>query len=88
MSSLTSPNQTAYLENKFISEGGQIISDILEVINIFKIKGFLLTVDIEKAFDSVNPLFIFHVLGKFGFGKNFIKWIQINSFNKSRILFN
>ena len=40
-SSLISPNQAAYLENRFISERDQLISDILEVINILKIKGFL-----------------------------------------------
>ena len=41
--------------------------------NILKIKGYLLTL----AFYSVKHLFVFHVLGKFGFGKNFIKWIKI-----------
>ena len=46
-----------------------------KVANILKIKGFFLTVDIEKTFYSVKHLFIFYVLGKSGFGKNFIKWI-------------
>ena len=30
----------------------------------------------KKAFDSTNLLFIFHMLEKFGFGKNFIKLIK------------
>ena len=41
LSLLILPNQTAYLENRFISEGGRLISDILEVPNILKSKGFL-----------------------------------------------
>ena len=36
-----------------------------------------MTVDIQKAFDSVNHLFLITALKKFGFGETFIKWIQI-----------
>ena len=36
-----------------------------------------MTVDIEKAFDSINHSFFMCVLKKFGFGNNFRKWIQI-----------
>ena len=52
--SLISSNQTAYLNGRFISEGGRLISDIFEVSDLLKLKGLLLTVDIEKTFDSVN----------------------------------
>ena len=60
-----------------MSERGRLTSAILEVTNILKMKGFLLTVDILKAFDLVNHWRIFHVLEEFGFGKNFIKWILL-----------
>ena len=46
----------------FISEGGRIISDMFEVSDLLKLKIILLTVDIEKAFDSVNPNFLLEVL--------------------------
>ena len=39
-------------------------------------KGFLVTLDTEKAFDSVNHLFLITVLEKYGFKQGFIKWIQ------------
>ena len=39
-------------------------------------KGFLMTLDTEKAFDSVNHLFLITVLEKYGFKQDFIKWIQ------------
>ena len=52
--SLISSNQTACLNGRFISEGGRLISDIFEVSDLLKLKGLLLTVDIEKTFDSVN----------------------------------
>ena len=34
-------------------------------------------VDIEKASDSINQFFLFKVLEKSGFEKDFIKWIKI-----------
>ena len=55
MPSLISSNQTAY--KRFISERGRLICDILEITDILKIKGLLLTVDIEKASDSVDHQF-------------------------------
>ena len=36
-----------------------------------------MTVDIEKAFNFVNHVFLISVLEKFGFGKYFVKWIKI-----------
>ena len=36
-----------------------------------------MTVDIENALDSINHIFLIFVLKKFGFGKDFRKWIQI-----------
>ena len=62
--SLTSKNQTAYVKGRFISKGGRLFSDILEISDNLKIKGFLMTVDIEKAFDSVNHLFLITALEK------------------------
>ena len=41
LSSLISPNRTAYLENWFISERGRLVSDILEETNNLKSKDFL-----------------------------------------------
>lgn len=39
--------------------------------------GILLFIDFEKAFDSVEWNFLFHVLEKFNFGDNFITWVNI-----------
>ena len=75
--SLISKNQTAYVKGWFISEGGRLFSDILEISDNLKIKGFLMTMDIEKAFDLVNHLYLITVLEKYVFKENFIKWIQI-----------
>ena len=55
---LISSDQTAYVKGRFISEGGRLISDAIEMCDKLQIKGFLMTVDIEKAFDSINHCFL------------------------------
>ena len=60
--SLISSNQTAYLNSWSISEGRRLISDIFEVSDLLKLKGLLLTIDIENALDSVNHNFLLKVL--------------------------
>ena len=73
---LISSNQTTHLKNRFISESGRVISGILEISSSLALEGFLVTVGIEKAFDSVNHCFLLHVLRKFGFGIDFVSWIK------------
>ena len=45
---LISSNQTAYVKNRFISESGRLISDILEIPKTLALEGFLVRIDIEK----------------------------------------
>ena len=77
ISSIVNENQVAYVSNRFISESGRLISDILKITNSLDIEGILITADTEKAFDSINNSFLMFVLKKFGFGNDFRKWIQI-----------
>ena len=41
------------------------------------IEGYLVTMDIEKAFDFFDHDFLVTVLSKFGFGSSFISWIKL-----------
>ena len=74
---LISSNQTAYVKNQCISESGRLISNVTEMCNILDIPGYLVTMDIEKAFDSLDHDFLLFAIKKFGFGKNFIHWINV-----------
>ena len=75
--SLRSPNQTPYVDKIFRSERDRLIFDILEIADHLKIKGLLLTVDIKKAFDSVDHQDLINVLKTFRFDKKFVRWIKI-----------
>ena len=37
---------------------------------------FLITIDIEKAFDTVNHYFLLAIPEKYDFKKNFLRWIE------------
>ena len=74
---IISSNQTTYVNKQCISESGRLISDIIEVCEKQNIGEYLVTMDIEKAFDSLDHVFLVHVLNKFGFGSNFISWIKL-----------
>ena len=85
---LISSNQTAYVEGRFISKGGRLFSDIFQVTDFLNFRGLVVTVDIQKAFDSVNHLCLITALKKFGFGETFIKWIQVVLRNKESCIIN
>ena len=74
---LVSPGQTAYVNGRFKGECGRLISDIIEVCEIEILSGYLMTIDFEKPFDSMNHAFLIAALKKYGFGHNFIDWIKI-----------
>ena len=61
---------------RFISEGWYLIADVLQINDVLNLNGMLVTVDIQKAFDSVINQFLTLAWKKYGFGKTFIKWIK------------
>ena len=85
---LNSPNQTVFAKNRFISESGKVISDILETANTLALEGFLVTLEIEKAFDSVNHCFLLQMLRKFGLGIDFVSWIKTILKNEESCIIN
>ena len=49
----------------------------IEITEIENVDGFLVPMDIEKAFDSLDHNFLISTLEKYGFGQNFILWVEI-----------
>ena len=76
-SNLIDLRKRAYVNERFIGESGHLIGDVIKVCDIEKTSGYLLTVDFERGFDSLNQKFLIAVLKKYGFGEDFIDWIKI-----------
>ena len=77
ISTIVNEYQVAYINNMFISESSRLKSDVLEITNSLDTDGLLMTVDVDKAFDSINHSFFVCMSKNFGFANEFWKWIQI-----------
>ena len=85
--SIMSSEQRAHIEKHFIGVGRSLISDTLSVTNNLKTKSYLVTMDIEKVFDSVDHSFLTSVLKKVVYGAKLIDWIKIFLYQQeSRVL--
>jgi len=69
-------NKCAYVEDRLISDALRTIDDVMWYTKMNKIPGWLVGIDFEKAFDSVNVEFLIMALESFNFGQTFIKWIR------------
>ena len=76
LDTITSSEQCAYVERRFTSQNGRLIYDIL------------VTVYIQKAFDSINHCFLQSVSKRYGFGENFIHIIKILLKNQELCIIN
>ena len=74
---LISRGQTAFINWGFIGESERLIPEVIEAIDIENLSGYLISVGFEKTFDSMNYAFVIAALKKYGFGPNFIYWIEI-----------
>ena len=66
----------AHVENRFIGESSRLIADIIEITDVLYRERFLVAMDIEKGFDSLDHTFLISVLKRLGFGNNFVSWIE------------
>ena len=56
--------------------------------DILNMEGYLLTIDIEKAFDSVDHYFLLAIPEKYDFKKNFLRWIETLLNNQESFIVN
>ena len=74
---MISPGQTIHVDRGFIGESGRLASDINDVCDIEKLSLYLMTIDFEKAFNSIYHTLLIAALKKYGFCDNFIDCIKI-----------
>lgn len=76
------------MKGRTIFDAVRTIDDIMEFTERYQMKGLLVAIDFQKAFDSINHDFMFKALSVFNFGPSLIRWIQIFYKNISSTVMN
>ena len=69
-------NQSGYVEDRYIGETVRSIFDIMDFTIKENIPGFLIFVDFQKAFESLERDFLVSCLEAFNFGR-YIHWLKV-----------
>ena len=77
LASVVHIDQTCSVPGRTIHANLFLTRDLIRYSNHKLYKGYLLTVDQEKAFDRVDRGFLFKVLKKMNFSDKFINWLKI-----------
>ena len=60
-----------------MGESRRLISNLIKITKIQKLESFLVAMDIDEAIYSLDHNFLTSTLENYGFGKNFVIWLQI-----------
>ena len=69
-------DQTGFVPGRYIGDNLRLLYDIIHYLKEENLQGLLVSIDFEKAFDSVDWGFMEKVLKQFGFGKDIIQWVS------------
>ncbi|GJZ70613.1 putative RNA-directed DNA polymerase [Tanacetum coccineum] len=68
--------KNGFIQGRYILDGALISNEAYDYLKKQKKKAFLLKIDFEKAYDSINWKFIQRTLLQMGFGEKLCKWIE------------
>ena len=68
--------QKAFMKDRFMGENTHLLYDLMHYLEENNKTGLLLLVDFEKAFDSIEWLFLKKALNSFNFGPSLCKWFE------------
>jgi hypothetical protein len=73
---LISNTQIAFISGRYILEGVILLHEILHELRVKKLKGIVLKLDFEKAYDKVQWEFMMDVLRKKNFPEKWLEWMK------------
>ena len=76
ISDIIDDDQTAYIRGRNITTILRLIDDVIEYVEVCNKTGAILALDYKKAFDSISKEYLLHCFKIFGFGDDFIRWVE------------
>lgn len=73
---LINVDQTGFVIGRYIGDNLRLIYDTIYYLKTKNLPGLLVSLDFEKAFDSIDWEYMFKVLKHYGFGKDICQWIE------------
>ncbi len=73
---LISCHQSAFVEGRYIGDAVRTVADVLHYTRDKNLPGILLSIDFQKAYDSIDHNYMYKVLKAFNFGQSLCKWIE------------
>uniref|UniRef100_A0A3P9C5G3 Reverse transcriptase domain-containing protein n=1 Tax=Maylandia zebra TaxID=106582 RepID=A0A3P9C5G3_9CICH len=77
MCSIVHADQTGFIKGRNSYNNTRRLFNIIHFLNFHQIPGVVVSMDAEKAFDRIEWEYMFEIMRRFGFGKNFLGWIKI-----------
>ena len=72
---LVKEDQTGFVPGRYIGDNLRLLYDMIHYLKTKNQPGLLVSIDFEKAFDSVDWSYMNKVLKAFGFGRDIVKWV-------------
>ena len=85
---LISPNQSGFMKGRNIADHIRLIDDAINLANKLDTPGLLVSLDFEKAFDSISKATILNALRVFNFGDKFINMVNTLTNNSESCILN
>ena len=77
LSYLINSNQSGFLKGRSITDHIRLLDDLINLSYNHDKPGMIVSLDYEKAFDSIEKDTIYSTFNKFNFGQHFIKMIKV-----------
>jgi hypothetical protein len=76
MKNIISNDQSGFVKGRYIGCNIQRLQNMIESCKEKKEKGWIINIDFEKAFDTIEWSFIYKTLEVLGYPDKFIKWVK------------
>ena len=74
---LIDQDQTGFIKGRYIGQNVRTVLDVMEYCEKHNMEGLLVSLDIEKAYDSISREHILEMLEIYGFGENYRRWVTV-----------